>query len=328
MKRRCTLVAIVSLLAIVALTGCSVHRGIVTQPTGDCPTADALIAHPAYQLAKNYQELDFTCILVVPYFLHVMANYSLLHDRHATEVKNYLDWVFAHLNETDRWGLSGTLFDYVLCCDGTEISTLQYDSADGYAGQLLILMEAYYRKTGDARYLNRHQRDLLRVANVIVALQDDDDGLSIAMIGYPVKYTMDNSESYAGLASYCRLAKELGWPGYDDIAGARDAMKAGLLNHLYDSKRRIFHWAIDAEKQLPSQWDKFYPDALSQIFPLLYGLVEAESTLGRHLWKEFASRYREADMEGVEQKLLYRMTRAMMDQAGACSPAGGKGCDA
>jgi len=290
-----------------------VHRGPDVRPNDDRATSsDGLIAHPTFQLAKHFEDLEFNCLFVVPYFLHIMANYSLLHDRYQEEVKNYLDWVFAHLNQNDRWGLSGTIFDYVICGDGTEISTMQYDSADGYAGQLLMLMETYHRKTGDTAYIESHRDALKNVANVLMALRDEQDGLSIAMIGYPVKYTMDNAEGYGGLAAYCRLAEAMGWDGVEPFAMARDAMKAGLLNELFDRKRQIFHWAIQDGAIEKSRWDKFYPDALSQIFPVLYGVVEADSDLARRLWSEFASRYREADMEGTEQKLLYRMARDLM----------------
>ena len=308
MKKRWLLSAVSLLAAFSFVASCAIHR---RPPTG---SADGLIGHPTTQLAKHYEDLDYGCMLVVPYFLDIMGIYSLQRDRHVTEVKNFIDWSFARLNKGDRWGLTGTIFDYVICCDGTEISTLQYDSADGYAGQFLMLVREYYRRTGDAEYIRRHKKKLFEVAYVLVHLQDERDGLAIAMIGYPVKYTMDNSEGYGGLKAFCELAAEMGWDDVEDYRDARDAMKSGILKSLYDPVRRNFRWAVGKNGKVhSSSWDKVYPDSLAQIFPLLYGIVEPESELGRHLWREFSKRYSKRDMQGIEQEILYRMVKDMME---------------
>ncbi|MDP8223306.1 MAG: hypothetical protein P9L99_08105 [Candidatus Lernaella stagnicola] len=306
----------VLVLTLAFAGACSAHRGpAAARVGGDCPNADGLILHPTVQLAKFYEDIDYGCMWIVPYFHDIMAIYSLRHKQHLPEVKAYIDWVFAHLNAEDRWGISGTIFDYVICCDGTEIPTLQYDSADGYAGQFLMLLDEYHRRTRDTDYIVRHKKAIFDVAYVLLHLQDERDGLAIAMIGYPVKYTMDNSEGYGGLAAFCELARRVGWGSeIEDYTDARDEMKKGILSYLYDPERRNFRWALDNKNEpQASSWDKFYPDALSQIFPILYGVIASDSPLAKELWREYARRYKESDMESIEQKLLYRMTAEKME---------------
>lgn len=286
-----------------------------TNNTGGCAPKDfsaGLHQHPTVQLARHYVDVDENCMFIVPYYLDIMAIHSLRQRRHLEEVRNFIDWTFDHLNDTDRWGLSGTVFDYVICHDGTEISTLQYDSADGYAGQFLMLIEEYYRRSKDVDRVRRHKEELFAIARVIIELQDEEDGLSIAMVGYPVKYLMDNSEACGGLSAFLKLADELDWKNTGPIAEARDAMKNGILKHLYNSRERIFYWAIEDEKQQGSRWNKYYPDALAQIFPILYGVIDADSELARHLWKRFESRYGDVRHRDVEQRLLVHMTREKM----------------
>jgi stage V sporulation protein SpoVS len=312
MKKRWLLVG-ASLLVAGALAACIRQTTRATECSPKDAAVNGMIQHPTAQLARHYEDIDYGCLFVVPYFLDIMAIESLRQGKHREEVRNYLDWVFERLNESDRWGLTGTIFDYVICCDGSEISTKQYDSADGYAGQFLMAVEAYFRATNDRAYVNRHRKKLFEVAEVITHLQDPDDGLSIAMIGYPVKYAMDNAEAYGGLVAFVRLAKKMKWSGWDTFELAASRMRQGLMIELFDQKKNVFSWAKAGHDIEPARWNRFYPDALSQLFPILYGVVPADSEIARKLWKEFKRRYTVEDLEGVEQRILFGMARDMME---------------
>jgi hypothetical protein len=271
----------------------------------------AMMAHPTVRLAGLYVDVDPACMFVVPYYLDIMAIHSLANDADIEIVRDFILWSFGHLNYPDRWGLEGTLFDYVICADGTEHSTRQYDSADGYAGQFLMLLRDYWKKSGDRSLLESNRDRIFDVASVILELQQED-GLSIAMESYPVEYLMDNGESYGGLVAFEEMARAMKWKGAKRFTKARKRMGDGIRIDLYDSKRRIFYWAIEDQTRQRSDWSRYYPDALAQLFPILYEAIEPDSDLAKEIWKEFSSRYDESGKD-IEQRLLIRMTRWKME---------------
>lgn len=268
-------------------------------------------SHPAVALANKYLEVGESHYLIVPYYLYIMGIYSLKHGRHVEEVRKFILWTFAHLNDNDRWGLSGSIYDYVLCADGTEVSTLQYDSADSYAGMLMILLREYITATGDTELVLQHKDQIFDVAYIMIHLQDED-GLDIAMPTYPVKYLMDNAEAYAGLKAFVSLGKQVGWSGTEEYSDAAARMKQGVLDHLYDAERKNFYYAMQEGEKSASDWNNFYPDALAQIFPVYYGIVPADSKLARRLWQEFCDRHLSKVEDNIEQKLLVAMLSGKM----------------
>ena len=126
------------------------------------------------------------------------------------------DRYLSQLNRPDRWGLSGTIYDYEVERHGfaagseaTEIvmiATRNYDSADSYAATFLTLVSEYYYKTQDSELVTANLDDINLVAQVIVSLQDKD-GLVFVKPGSRTKYLMDNAENYRGLiaVSYTHL---------------------------------------------------------------------------------------------------------------------------
>jgi len=315
-----------SILPMLALLGCAGNAGMSRAAgAGDLsgdrgvgrshPGGEAKVSfgeHPAVVLANKYIEVGESHYLIVPYYLYIMGIYSLKHGRHLEEVRHFIVWTFAHLNDSDRWGLSGSIYDYVLCADGTEVSTLQYDSADAYAGMFMILLRDYIAATGDTEFLLPYKDRIFDVAYVMLHLQDED-GLDIAMATYPVKYLMDNSEAYAGLLAFVALARQMRWSGVEDYAAAAIRMKQGVLDHLYDAERKNFYYAMQEGEKSPSDWNNFYPDALSQLFPIYYGIVEADSKLAQRLWREFRNRHLAKVEENIEQKLLVAMLSEKME---------------
>lgn len=227
--------------------------------------------------------------LVIPYFAN-QAAWSLLPE-HPQEAKAHLEWYLGHLNRPDRFGLSGTVYDYRLEGD-REVPAGSYDSADAYAATFLSAVARYWRVTADTRFVLDHRADLDLVAGVIVALQDAD-GLAWARPGHWVKYLMDNAENYQGLSEYAWLLARLG----DSEAAAywaerAEAVRRGIRQVLYNPRRGDYYWAVkmSGTRRLPN-WRQWYPDAVAQLFPVLCGVEDPDSRVSREVYRRFALHY-------------------------------------
>jgi len=271
-----------------------------------------MMNHPAVALMAKYEDINEGCQTIIPYYLSIMGTHSMLKGKNKAKVKGFITWYLDHLNDEDRWGVQGSVYDYIVCCNGSELSSKQYDSADGYAGQFLILVDAYEKETGDKKTIKRYKDEIYMVADVIIELQDEKDGLDIAMPSYPVKYLMDNCEAYGGLESFCDLAGRMKWDEIDDHILAKNKMKKGILNQLYDKKNEIFFWAYDEDGKHGSSWMVYYPDSLAQIFPILYDVIETDSPLAGKIWKRFKANHNSRKIKSVEQRLLIDMLKAKL----------------
>ncbi len=223
-------------------------------------------------------------------------------------IKDYILWYLEHTNYPDRSGLTGTIYDYTINCKtGQEESTLIYDSVDGYAGIFLVMVYDYYIKTRDARIIQENREKLEDIAYLIAYLQDED-GLIMALPNGKLKYLMDNCEAYGGIRSYNRLSREMGWSENKYYIELENAIKKGILFSLYDKRRGDFYWAIGNDEVFIPDWNRLYPDAFSQVFPLLYGILEEMPQLKEKLGKKFIKRYADKpDLFSLEQKLIFEL---------------------
>lgn len=251
---------------------------------------------------------------VIPYFANLSALALVRENPRA--VRDYMTWYLDHLNKPDSSGLFGTIYNYagvpraiadtrVASADqppSTEPSisvaprpglaakmafqpTGDYDSADSYAATFLSLVEDYTAATNDLTFARSRLSDIKLVADVILALQDDD-GLVWAKAGHPKKYLMDNSENYRGLEDFSALLSRLGLGalarGYDATA---QRIKEGILTRLWDAKTKTFFWYIDQDDRVVRlNWKTWYPDAVSQVFPILDGVISPKDPRAQELW--------------------------------------------
>jgi hypothetical protein len=212
---------------------------------------------------------------IQPYFANVAA-IGWLQDNTANripQVENWMSWYLVHLNWPDNQGIYGTVYNYTVS-DGVEAPTNTYDSADAYAATFLSLAEALWN-TGDPgaqSFIQAIGEYTLNVmGNVITNLQQSN-GLVEAMPTYPLEFLMDNSEDYRGLADFANLAKQA-WGDtstqtWYSVRASR--IRAGIENTLYLSSSKLyFPYAGSPAPNLKT----FYPDAVSQLWPALSGVV-------------------------------------------------------
>ena len=84
----------------------------------------------------------------------------------------------------------------------------------------------------------------------------------------------------------------------------------GVWKYLYNKERGNFYWAIHNGKRKEAVWDKLYPDAYAQLFPILFGLLEENVTLKNSLWQDFNKFYSaKIDNLSTEQSIIFELTK-------------------
>lgn len=222
--------------------------------------------------------------------------------KYSVNVREYMDWYFEHMNtpSQDENGLDGTVYDYweYVGPQGhvieervrrTKQGKKYYDSTDSYAAMFLSVLCRYYQVTENKEYISEHGEDIHRIVKVI--FRTAHGGLTYATPAYKIKYLMDNTEVYSGLGAAQKLsASALGEPGYANSIGlVRKKMKRKILTSMWTKKQHgHFHPALDDSGACGKfRWKRFYPDAVSQLFPEIYGVIKPQSRRSRHVYKYF-----------------------------------------
>lgn len=263
--------------------------------------------HPAVKILKIFGTETQQKTEVNPYMVNIRAIYLLNKGTHTKEIRDYILWYLDRTNYPDKHGLTGTIYDYLVTCKGQEISTKGYDSVDAYAGNFLYLVHKYHEKTKDKGILQKNKAKLEDIAYLIEFLQDED-GLTKVMPGDETKYLMDNCEAFAGIRAFNSLSREMGWEVKPDYIDLENTIKNAIMEFLYSEDKKIFYWGISSGKAYHSDWNKFYPDAFAQIFPVLFDVLDEYPETEEMLWKEFTDRYAEKpDVFSIEQKLMFEL---------------------
>ena len=212
---------------------------------------------------------------ITPYFANMAAIALTTDSNQLDTVKRYMAWYINHLNLPEKKkykdnNLYGTIFDYY--SKGYEQSTGDYDSVDSYAATFLSLARAYYQAGGDKTFLLSNAQMFRTISSTLLALMDSDS-LTWAKPDYQIKYLMDNCEVYKGLKDYTYLLREL----FNDKTAAQEyennaeKVKSALLGKM---RNNIEFFSLCSERQCePVNWGKWYPDAVSQLYPILFEVI-------------------------------------------------------
>ncbi|HKD92826.1 MAG TPA: hypothetical protein VKB56_13025 [Terriglobales bacterium] len=205
------------------------------------------------------------------------------------QVQSWMKWVVAHLNNTDRWGMSGTIYDWNVDANGNETSTGDADSTDSYAATFLTLAWNYWQ-SGDANaqsYLKSISQELDLVGSVIAKTMQAD-GLTWAKPDYQIKYLMDNCEVYRGLKDLASLFSAMGDSTRGSYYANLAAQSLNGINGLWISN--IGLWAVykdNAGNYAAPNVSTWYPDATAQVFPIIEQIVPASDSRVQSAYAKF-----------------------------------------
>lgn len=246
-----------------------------------------------------------------PYFADFAA-LALLDDaeKYADNVRAYMDWHFNHLNtaKEDFNGLDGTIYDYVITMkdgkiESEVISTPEnadsYDTTDSYAATFLTVLDKYLSKTGDSTYIIDNAEDIKRITNVMFATLQN--GLTYAKHNHRVKYLMDNCEVYEGAIAATNLFGEIVKGGKTEYTDMHDncsklitTVKTNINTRLWNFVGEYYRPGITAYIRIPTKifsWNTYYPQATSQLFPIICGVIEPDTQRARNLYEKFSETY-------------------------------------
>ena len=256
----------------------------------------------AFRAAENGE------VSVNPYFACFTAIALTAYDgspEACGRVRRYIEWHFDHLNtaEADPNGLAGTIFDCrVTMTDGAvtaEAPTGDYDSTDSYAALFLVLLRDYAARFGDTALLTENAARIRQAAEVIFATMEK--GYSYAKPGYRMMYLMDNCEVFAGLSAAADLGEIIGDEELKTKAeNAVSCYRKHFLRDWYRNGR--FRWAMAPDKygifrEEDFSWDKFYPDAAAQLYPILWGVIPADSLPAKRVYASFCKNWKWETMD-------------------------------
>jgi hypothetical protein len=210
-----------------------------------------------------------------PYYSNLAA-IGLTHDPASYgTVQRWMQWYISHLNASDVWGMSGTMYDYDYS-NGAETSRNTADSTDSYAATFMSLALAFYQ-TGDPsaqNYVKSIATQLDSIAGVLIQTQQAD-GLTWSKPDYQIKYLMDNCEAYRGLRDLAVV--------FQTALG--DSTKAAIYNSAADRMLQGINgmwmngsWAVYKDNGgtlTAPNMAKWYAAATSQLFPVLEGVIAA-----------------------------------------------------
>ncbi|MCY3020697.1 MAG: hypothetical protein NTW87_16895 [Planctomycetota bacterium] len=189
------------------------------------------------------------------------ANGVRRHPQDVQRVERWLLWYAAN-QEAD-----GTICDQ----EGTVAaykSNGRKDSTDAYAATFLMAAWRYSQARGEKP--RSEIVDAARKALSAIEAVAQEDGLTIAKPGWPMKYLMDNVEVHGGLHEGA-----LFFDAVDSKKEAKNARRLAAriavgLGRFWSEERQYYEVALDTKGVYSGGFKKSYPDGLAQLFALAH----------------------------------------------------------
>ena len=230
------------------------------------------------QLPSGTFRLSPASDLINPYFTNV-GLLALVELGDCEPVKKHLNWYLQHLSS------EGYVNDYRLI-HNTETDSRSADSEDSYHATFFSLILAYIRQSEDTMWLHSIRDSLIRVYYALVDLQRKD-GLTWAKRSYKVKYLMDNCEVYQGLVDAAAIFTIL---GEIDIAKQAQVRAFACMIGIQGLYRPSSQTYAIYDSTYPV-WSKWYLDATSQFFPIVYQIITPDSVQAGYLYRKLTTHY-------------------------------------
>lgn len=213
-------------------------------------------------------------------------------------VSRYLNWHTKMLLETD--GKMG-----IYRKEGQELVYVgKADSEDGYLGMYLLLIGEYLKKTGDTESLESWQEGIHLALNKIQSLMRD--GTTQVSTENTTIYLMDNLEVWKGL-----LALEAADIMQDDmtqtqvVTEMRENLQKQIEAVFWNEKNQRWRIMRDSDHYNP---EKFYPDGIAQVYPLICGFKVKEKKAQKELYNQFTEKFQWQEMNKTRKGFAWTIT--------------------
>lgn len=248
---------------------------------------------------KNHPQKDTktdkTYYTIEPYFttLGLIGLLDIPSEENITVVKRWVDWYLRHINrEPDKYGLTGTIYTRnVNANDYTDYwSTGEYSASDSRGTTFIMLVKKLYDVSLDAQFIIERKDDLELAFDSAAVATMKEDGLTEAknQDGHRTKYLQDNVQVLSALKDMVYLEENV----FKDSLKTeyyKEYLKmsqAGLESmYMPDSEEYIYY--ITPNKVRLTEWNTFYGDAVSQVFPIMYDIIDYDSSRAIKLYNKF-----------------------------------------
>lgn len=233
-------------------------------------------------------------------------------------VQEYLTWFFLNINQSDPKHRAGSISDFTYTVfEDTIINQVmhEYDSVDAYLASFIMALQAYLIKSNDISLLIKYEEEWVSILKAFNATRNEANGLAMVSLSNPTQYLMDNSEVYGALKVVQDIF-DLYWSNptrnlsfelelrtlETDLANWKDAFKH-QFSLFYDDEQAIYTYALDANgEQFETDIDsRLYPDGVSQLFPMLFGIDSPEDDKTKKLYASFNQNYSWVDFEQYKE---------------------------
>ncbi|MBC7327353.1 hypothetical protein H5T87_04470 [bacterium] len=206
---------------------------------------------------------------LIPYFSNFasiglsIAYKATKEEKYLKSAKAWLEWYVKHLNP------DGTIYDYK--GSPSELNpTMDYDSSDAYAGTFITAIWFAYSVKPDKLFLKKIYPAVKKaIEGIKLTLQDDN--LTFAKLTHPVKYLMDNVETWQGLHYAGKIAELL---GFRDDARYFSQLASSMLDSLekqfWDAENHCYAWAIYTNGAKASGLKRWYPEQMANLMAIAW----------------------------------------------------------
>ena len=281
----------------------------------------ASTSNPRVTLGDGAVVADSNSIHIMPYYSNIGVRGFTKNPTYYPNVKSWMDWYWANVGWPRVFTFNGqtinsygAINDFTVSSTGTETAVpdpdssgnLHPESTDSYAGTFLSLAYAYYQ-TGnpDAQaYINSilppNSNRLDYLGEVIVQTkQSNGNNLTWARPDYNIEYLRDNCEAYRGLRDLASLYTLSGFTSQATFYNAHaNQMLNGIQKALWDSTDGYYYWyttdngpVLNSTEPSTVNWNIWYPDSVSQIYPIAYGILQPTDPQAINLWRTFQSHW-------------------------------------
>ncbi|MDL2286974.1 hypothetical protein LJB90_00180 [Eubacteriales bacterium OttesenSCG-928-G02] len=271
---------------------------------------------------------------IIPYFssfacLGLINSAEILGDLSVKQIAlDYINWYISHMNSADEDinGVADTVYDYFIFQnpqDGQIIEVTlhdaysskyanpkenpyDYDSTDSYAAVFLEILYEYTR-VFDNNFLNDKKDLVARLIDVILATYIPKLGLTGAKPNYMVCYLMDNCEVFKGFNAAYNIYNEF----IDDQAAKSNVsvyaenIKNAILKSFWNNENQAFTAGVfedgnPAYGTSESELKNFYPQATSQLFPIIFDLIDKDDSTAKMVYNRFKNEYIQKSVVGKD----------------------------
>lgn len=263
------------------------------------------------EIYLNYSQDSKKARDVNPYFA-CFACMGLLEgdttEENRSSVASYLNWNIQKIVEED-----GVVSNYTMH-DNTLVIASKPDSVDSYLAVFLTLFSKYIDTGGTFESLSNWQSALDIAFHKLKELTTD--GLTVVSPEYRVVYLMDNVEVYQSYASIISILsskhplmeqweEHTSWLTY--FRECRKEAQASILKSLWNKKESRYEIGLDnAGKPLKfHSMDIFYPDGISQVYPIAFEFNPKEEINSKQLYDTFCTNFSWEDMSITDAKFAW-----------------------